>query len=87
MNNSRQQVLQLWLATGALDTNVTAWAFYDGTRGEGLPLPDRSPPYATGVEALEDGWHLIAVPGPVPVDSQTGELHQGFTFERRIAMS
>ena len=31
----RQQVLYLWLAEGALDTGTIAWAFYDGTQGQG----------------------------------------------------
>lgn len=27
----RQQILHLWLSAAALDTEVKAWAFYDGT--------------------------------------------------------
>ena len=84
MRAERQQVLQLWLASGALDTAVTAWAFYDGSAGEGPQLPEGAPPYETGVDALEDGWFLIGVPGPFPVEAPTGELHAGFTFERRV---
>ena len=84
MSGQRQQVLQLWLASSALDTAVVAWAFHDGTDGRGPALPDASPPYANGVDALKDGWFLIAVPGPVPAESQTGELQAGFTFERRV---
>ncbi len=87
MSAVRQQVLQLWLASGALDTNVTAWAFHDGTDGQGPALPDASPPYRTGVEALRDGWCLIAVPGMVPTGEETSELASGFTFERRVELS
>ena len=50
---NRQQVLYLWLAEGAMDTGTIAWAFYDGTKGEGPALPDCEPPYKNGVAALE----------------------------------
>ena len=52
----RQQVLYLWLAEGALDTGTIAWAFHDGTKGEGPGLPDCEPPFANGVAALEDPY-------------------------------
>lgn len=80
----RQQVLQLWLLTAALDSPVGAWAFHDGTDGAGPGLPDAQPPYGTGVDALRDGWMLIAVPGAPAVDAPAGELTAGFTFERRV---
>lgn len=80
----RQQILQLWLASAALDTAVVAWAFYDGTDGSGPALPDAQPPYPTGVDALRDGWFLIAVPAPIPADAPPGALAAGFTLERRI---
>ena len=52
---TKQQVLYLWLAEGALDMPVVAWAFHDGAAGGGLPIPGEDPPYANGVKALEDG--------------------------------
>lgn len=83
----RQQILHLWLAAAALDTEVVAWAFYDGTdRGQQAPT-DRPPterPYHTGVEALRDGWMLLQAPGPVEVTSTSGELPGEFVFERRL---
>ena len=80
----RQQVLQLWLQSAALDTGVAAWAFHDGTDGAGPGLPEGEPPYRTGLDALRDGWFLIAVPGPSAVPDPPGELTNAFTFERRI---
>lgn len=82
----RQQVLQLWLQSAALDTGVAAWAFHDGTDGAGPGLPEGSPPYRTGLDALRDGWFLIAVPGPTVVEDVPGELAGGFTFERRVTL-
>ena len=82
----RQQILHLWLHAAALDTSVAAWAFYDGTAGA-ADLPDVDPPYPTGVAALQDGWMLMQVPGPLPVDSTNGELAAEYVFERRVPVS
>lgn len=81
----RQQILHLWLHAAALDTGVSAWAFYDGTNG-GAPLPEVEPPYATGVEALEDGWMLLQSPGPMAPGSTNAELAAEYVFERRVVL-
>ncbi len=84
----RQQVLYLWLAEGALDTPVVAWAFHDGTEGRGPGLPDGEPPYATGAAALADGWLLLQSPPPPPVQAgaehETSYLQNEFVLERRM---
>lgn len=79
----RQQILELWLHTDALDTRVCAWAFYDGTAGA-LPLPVDEPPYETGVDALADGWFLLQAPGRTGIDGIGGVPATRFVFERRI---
>lgn len=88
---TRQQVLYLWLAEGALDMPVVAWAFHDGAAGKGPTLPAADPPYATGVKALEDGWNLMQSPQPPPIveghEHQPGYLQNEFVFERRVAAS
>jgi len=58
--SGRQKVLVLYLANSALDSPVVGWAVYDGT-GETLHMAGDSdtPPYATGLAALRDGWRLI----------------------------
>jgi hypothetical protein len=91
----RQQILVLWLAESALDSEVVAWAFHDGSRGAGRPLPgadgpvpNDDPPYASGVAALEDGWWLLQaphVPPPVPGrEAEPGYLQYEFVFERAV---
>ena len=84
----RQQVLYLWLAEGALDTETVAWAFHDGTAGAGPQLPNDEPPYPTGLAALEDGWFLLQSPAPYPLqpgkEHEVGYLANEFIFERRI---
>lgn len=92
-STTRQQVLQLYLSTSALDSFVVGWAFHDGTEGRGPGLPDRGddkPPYPTGVHALRDGWHLLQMSQLQP--PRPGEEHQvsylsfEFVFERRIPL-
>ncbi len=85
---ARQDVLFLWLQTSALDSNVIAWARYDGT-GEGPTPPSDSkadPPYATGVAALRDGWRLIQasqLTPPAPgAERQVDYLRHEFIFEQ-----
>ena len=85
---ARQQVLYLWLAEGALDTETVGWAFHDGSAGRGPGIPDGQPPYQTGVAALEDGWFLIQSPAPYELrpgaEHETSYLPNEFVFERRV---
>lgn len=84
----RQQVLYLWLAEGAIDTETIGWAFHDGTAGQGPALPAGDPPYATGLAALEAGWFLIQSPAPYPLspgaEHEVSYLANEFVFERRV---
>lgn len=84
----RQQVLYLWLAEGALDTETVGWALHDGTSGKGPAVPKTDPPYRTGVSALEDGWCLIQSPAPYPLhpgaEHEVSYLANEFIFERRV---
>ena len=56
----RQKVLVLYLANSALDSPVIGWAEYDGT-GQVLHMAGDAdtPPYATGLAALQGGWRLF----------------------------
>jgi hypothetical protein len=84
----RQQILYLWLAEGALDTETVGWAFHDGTSGAGPQLPEVEPPYPTGLAALQEGWFLIQSPAPYPLHTgaeyEVSYLANEFVFERRI---
>lgn len=84
---ARQQILYLWLSESALDSEVVAWAFHDGTKGEGDPPPEGDPPYRSGVAAIQDGWMLLQTPQvghPVPGrEAEPGYLQYEFVLERR----
>ena len=85
---TRQQILYLWLAEGALDTETVGWAFHDGSEGSGPQLPEGEPPYPTGLSALKDGWFLIQSPAPYALhpgnEHEVSYLVNEFVFERRI---
>lgn len=88
----RQQVMVLYLSSSALDTRVIAWAFYDGTGITRHMAGDTDePPYATGLDALLDGWRLIQA-SPL-VSHVTGEefktdyLKYEFFFEKMVNVS
>ncbi len=63
----RQKVMVLYLATSALDSGVTGWSLYDGTGRDAHTTGDgETPPYATGLDALQDGWRVIQFPQLIP---------------------
>jgi len=85
----KQEVLVLYLKSSALDTDVVAWAHYDGT-GRHRPMAgDTSePPYRTGVHALRDGWRLIQASPLVSHvrgnEFKTDYLKYEFFFEKLV---
>ncbi len=90
MTVQRQQVLQLYTTNSSIGSHVVAWAFHDGTDGQGPSIPDRdaSSPYVTGLDALRDGWRLLQMSQLLP--PREGEQHKvsylpfEFLFERMI---
>jgi len=85
----RQQLLVLYLGTSALDSDVIGWSRYDGT-GRSRPTMGDSdqPPYATGLEALLDGWRLIQMSQLLTHERgheyDTAYLPYEFVFERLV---
>lgn len=85
--NRRQQVMVLYLQTSALDSAVIGWSQYDGT-AEDLHMAGDSdePPYATGLDALIDGWRLFQASQLLPHapgdEFRTSYLKYEFFFEK-----
>lgn len=92
MSVERQQVLHLYTTNSSFASRVVAWAFHDGTDGQGPGLPDRgeAPPYRTGVDALRDGWRLLQMSQLLP--PREGEQHKvsylpfEFLLERMVTV-
>ena len=85
----RQKLLILYLADSSLESNVIAWARYDGT-GETLHMSGDSdvPPYPTGLDALLDGWRLFQMspvrPEAAGAELTTSYLKYEFAFEKWV---
>jgi hypothetical protein len=85
----RQKVLVLYLKNSALDSPVLAWAEYDGT-GRTLRMAGDAdtPPYATGLAALVDGWRLFQasqlLPHPRGEELDLAYLKYEFFFEQLV---
>ncbi|HEY5788660.1 MAG TPA: hypothetical protein VIT65_28200 [Microlunatus sp.] len=85
----RQQVLILYLGTSALDSDVIGWTRYDGT-GRSRPTMGDSDeaPYATGLDALLDGWRLLHMSQLLGHERgheyDTAYLPYEFLFERLV---
>ncbi|MCX5264838.1 hypothetical protein [Streptomyces sp. NBC_00199] len=83
----RQQVMVLYLATSALDSDVVGWSRYDGT-GRTRPTTGDGdePPYATGLAALCDGWRLFQASQLLPPQAgheyDVSFLKHEFFFEK-----
>lgn len=87
MSKLRQKILVLYLATSALDSEVRGWSTYDGTGASTPTTGDGStPPYATGLEALLDGWRVIQFPQLIPpypnMEYTTSFQQNEFIFEQ-----
>ena len=82
----------LYLGTSALDSDVIGWSRYDGT-GRSRPTMGDSdePPYATGLEALLDGWRLIQMSQLLTHERgheyDTAYLPYEFVFERLVDLT
>lgn len=88
----RQQVLFLYLASSALDARVVGWSRFDGDSEGPTPAVEAkaAPPYATGVDALRDGWRLIQAAElhpPAPgAERRVSYLKHEFLFERLVGV-
>lgn len=89
MANVRQKILVLYLSNSALDSRVKGWTLYDGT-GETHPTTGDSdqPPYATGLDALKDGWRVLQFPQLIPpypgMEYTTSFQMYEFIFEQLV---
>jgi hypothetical protein len=87
----RQQVLVLYTTTSALDSRVIGWSSYDGTGSTRPTTGDGdTPPYATGLDALLDGWRLIQAAQLIPPypghEYDVSFLKHEFYFEKLVAL-
>lgn len=83
----------LYLATSALDSPAIGWSLYDGSGAREHMAGDAgdaaTPPYASGLDALRDGWRLIQASQLLPHapggEFRTDYLKYEFFFEKLVA--
>jgi hypothetical protein len=56
-----QDVLVLFHSMPGLDVQVSAWAYYEASKGTGIDdlVEEEEPPYRNAMEAMRDGWSVI----------------------------
>ncbi len=91
-HRQRQQLLFLCLKSPELNSEVVAWALYDGTLPENeiqMETGDMDiPPYRSVLSAMRDGWRVIHIP-PLPYlyqgqENQLGYLPHEYVLERMV---
>lgn len=94
MSKVRQQLLILHLANSDLESNVVAWALYDGAKSaQDLQMQSgdqTEPPYSSVLAAMRDGWFVMQVP-PLPQfapgqEHLTGNLTYEYVLERKVTI-
>ena len=87
----RQQVLILYLQSSNLDSGVIAWSHYDGSgRTINMAGDSDTPPYKTGLHAMQDGWRLFQAsqlnPHAPGDEFRTSYLKYEFFFEKIVSL-
>lgn len=89
---TRQQVLIVHLENSSLDSRTIGWAFFDGSAPESVRQQqtgdEASPPYASVLAALRDGWKLVQIANTVVVPGRehaTSALPYEFVLTREAA--
>ncbi len=89
MPDLHQKIMILFLSNSALDSDVRGWTIYDGT-GQTNPTTGDSntPPYRTGLEAMQDGWRVIQFPQLTPpypgLEYTTSYFKFEYVFEKMV---
>ena len=88
----RQRLLVLYLADAGLESEVVAWADYDGSKDTGFS-GERSDvaPYASVLAAMRAGWRVIKFPEMVAATTdnayQTSVLPNEFVLEQLVEIN
>ena len=58
----RQMVLYLYSKSTSMRSAIASWALYDPTVPYEPTLPSQDTPYASVIEAVNDGWRIVQFP-------------------------
>ena len=88
----RQKLLLLYLSNCSLDSEVVAWARFDGASEEEFDGGREDvAPYASVLAAMRDGWRVLKFPEmhPATTDTayQTSVLPNEFVLEQLVEVT
>ena len=64
LNSEKQLLLYLYSKSTNLRSPLGAWALYDTTAPDEPVLPSQDAPYASVLDAVNDGWRIVQFPRP-----------------------
>ena len=64
VNSEKQLVLYLYSKSTNLRSPLGGWALYDATAPDEPVLPSQDAPYASVLDAVNDGWRIVQFPRP-----------------------
>ena len=64
VNSERQLILYLYSKSTNLRSPLGGWALYDATASDEPVLPSQEAPYASVLDAVNDGWRIVQFPRP-----------------------
>lgn len=64
LKSQKQLLLYLYSKSTNLRSPLGAWAVYDATAPDEPVLPSQEAPYASVLDAVNDGWRIVQFPRP-----------------------
>ena len=64
LDSQKQLLLYLYSKSTNLRSPLGAWALYDATAPDEPVLPSQEAPYASVLDAVNDGWRIVQFPRP-----------------------
>ena len=64
LNSEKQLILYLYSKSTNLRSPLGGWALYDPTAPDEPVLPSQDVPYASVLDAVNDGWRIVQFPRP-----------------------
>ncbi len=64
LDSETQLLLYLYSKSTNLRSPLGAWALYDATAPDEPMLPSQEAPYASVLDAVNDGWRIVQFPRP-----------------------
>ena len=81
LTSQKQLLLYLYSKSTNLRSSLGAWALYDTTAPDEPVLPSQEAPYASVLDAVNDGWRIVQFPRPELYNfSDVDNAYLGYEF-------